>query len=461
MKKTHIQLVTLAIITIMGMDLIDTTVMNNILPKIAETFDVTPVHLKMGISIYMIVMGMFLPISSWIAEKIGYRKTLIFAASGFGFFSMMTGLATSDIQMFTYRGFQGLFAAFSAPVASLAYLKFSENMLEGTASLSNYTLIMAVVGQILGGMLASISPESWRLAFLLQVPFALFAIFILYKIFPKENLLNKDRKFDFLGLTIIGLSISFLFILSEVLLKDVAVWIKISLAVGICLSVSLYAFVYRKIKDPVIDFSIFKNYDFKIPFYTNFLCRISVYWVFFAWPVVLYNLSHLNTIYISIMSVFLMLGTIVSKQVTKKLIYHYGYKICMIVGLIGIAFVLSLSIIFDIHYHYFTFCLMAMAYGFVLGMYQTSSNAVMYTVIDKSKLDSVNTLKNSSNMISSAFALTAFTLAYDFYHMLGSDHHWEKVFSEAYYAVVLSAAIIQVLLALWIFFGMRNIRENL
>ncbi|APC97015.1 MFS transporter [Francisella frigiditurris] len=461
MKKTHIQLVTLAIITIMGMDLIDTTVMNNILPKIAETFDVTPVHLKMGISIYMIIMGMFLPISSWIAEKVGYRKTLIFAASGFGFFSMMTGLATSDIQMFTYRGFQGLFAAFSAPVASLAYLKFSENMLEGTASLSNYTLIMAVVGQILGGMLASISPESWRLAFLLQVPFALFAILILYKIFPKEDLLNKDRKFDFLGLTIIGLSISFLFILSEVILKDVAVWIKISLAVGVCFSVSLYAFVYRKIKDPVIDFSIFKNHDFKIPFYTNFLCRLSVYWVFFAWPVVLYNLSHLNTIYISIMSVFLMLGTIVSKKVTKKLIYHYGYKLCMIVGLIGIAFVLSLSIVFDIHYHYFTFCLMAMAYGFVLGMYQTSSNAVMYTVIDKSKLDSVNTLKNSSNMISSAFALTAFTLAYDFYHMLGSDHHWEKVFSEAYYAVVLSAAIIQILLALWIFFGMRNIRENL
>lgn len=148
MKKINFNIVMMAIITIMGMDLIDTTVMNNILPKIAESLDTTPVHLKMGISIYMIVMGMFLPLSSWMAEKIGYKSTLIFAAAGFGLFSLLSGIATSDTELFIFRGIQGLFAAFSAPVAGLAYLKFSENMLEGTASLSNYTLIMAIAGQI-------------------------------------------------------------------------------------------------------------------------------------------------------------------------------------------------------------------------------------------------------------------------------------------------------------------------
>ena len=104
----------------------------------------------------MIIMGMFLPISSWLAEKIGYRNTLIFAASGFGLFSFLSGLATIDVELFVFRGMQGLFAAFSAPVAGLAYLKLSENMLEGTASLSNYTLIMAIAGQILGGIFAII-----------------------------------------------------------------------------------------------------------------------------------------------------------------------------------------------------------------------------------------------------------------------------------------------------------------
>ncbi len=75
------------------------------------------------------------------------------------------------------------------------------------------------------------------------------------------------------------------------------------------------------------------------------------------------------------MSVSLMLVTIVSKSITKKL-YIYGYKICMILGLAVITVVMLISIIFDIHYSYITFCTVAMVYNFVLGMYQTSSNTV-------------------------------------------------------------------------------------
>jgi hypothetical protein len=50
MKKPNFNIVLISIITIMGMDLIDTTVMNNILPKIAESLHSTPEHLKMGIN---------------------------------------------------------------------------------------------------------------------------------------------------------------------------------------------------------------------------------------------------------------------------------------------------------------------------------------------------------------------------------------------------------------------------
>ncbi|MFV9979436.1 MAG: hypothetical protein AB8V13_05810 [Francisella endosymbiont of Hyalomma asiaticum] len=115
------------------------------------------------------------------------------------------------------------------------------------------------------------------------------------------------------------------------------------------------------------------------------------------------------------MSVALMLVTIVSKSITKKLVYIYGYKICMILGLAVITVVMLISIIFDIHYIYITFCTVAIVYNFVLGMYQTSSNTVMYSVIDHEKLDSFNTIKNSGNMISSAIVLTIFTLVYDIY----------------------------------------------
>ena len=104
-NQTKLKLVSLGIIIIMGMDLIDTTLINNILPKMALTFHTTPVHLKLGISLYMMSIGMFLPMSSWLAEKIGYKKTLIIAASGFAVFSILSGISQTEMQFFTFLSY--------------------------------------------------------------------------------------------------------------------------------------------------------------------------------------------------------------------------------------------------------------------------------------------------------------------------------------------------------------------
>lgn len=78
---------------------------------------------------------------------------------------------------------------------------------------------MAIAGQVLGGIFASISAGSWHLAFLMQVLFACFAVIAIYKHFPDEKHNNQNKKIDFVGLTLLGLSISTLFILSEILSK--------------------------------------------------------------------------------------------------------------------------------------------------------------------------------------------------------------------------------------------------
>ena len=72
-----------AFIIFIGMDLIDTTIINNILPKIAKSFDIEPVYLKFGISVYILVLGVFLLMSAWLAQKIGFKRTLILSGTGF------------------------------------------------------------------------------------------------------------------------------------------------------------------------------------------------------------------------------------------------------------------------------------------------------------------------------------------------------------------------------------------
>ncbi|MDE4972050.1 MFS transporter, partial [Francisella tularensis subsp. holarctica] len=80
----------------------------------------------------------------------------------------------------------------------------------------------------------------------------------------------------------------------------------------------------------------------------------------------------------------------------------------------------------------------------------------MYSVIDHEKLDSVNTKKNSGNMISSSFALTIFTLVYDIYHNFGMYHHCLQIFEQAYLCVVAKSAVVQLIMVVWISLRMDN-----
>ncbi|MFV9972691.1 MAG: hypothetical protein AB8V06_05075 [Francisella endosymbiont of Hyalomma asiaticum] len=101
---------------------------------------------------------------------------------------------------------------------------------------------MAIADQILGSIFASISAESWRLAFLMQVLFACFTVIAIYKHFPDEKHNNQNKKIDFVVLTLLGLSISTLFILSEIFLKNVAITTKLVLTMLIIIFISLLCF---------------------------------------------------------------------------------------------------------------------------------------------------------------------------------------------------------------------------
>ncbi|MDE4942660.1 MFS transporter, partial [Francisella tularensis subsp. holarctica] len=83
---------------------------------------------------------------------------------------------------------------------------------------------------------------------------------------------NQNKKINFVGITLLGLSISTLCILSEILLKDVTITTKLVLTALIIILISLYAFSYNKVKNTIIDLSILLNKDIRISLMSNFFC---------------------------------------------------------------------------------------------------------------------------------------------------------------------------------------------
>lgn len=65
------------------MENLDSTVISTALPATADSFQTDPVHLSAGITSYLIMLAVFIPIIGWVADKFGTRNVFGGAMIGF------------------------------------------------------------------------------------------------------------------------------------------------------------------------------------------------------------------------------------------------------------------------------------------------------------------------------------------------------------------------------------------
>lgn len=61
------------------MENLDATVIATALPDMAKTFGVPVVDVNIGMSVYMLAVAVFIPISGWLADRFGSR--LVFSSA--------------------------------------------------------------------------------------------------------------------------------------------------------------------------------------------------------------------------------------------------------------------------------------------------------------------------------------------------------------------------------------------
>src|SRR5580698_511720 len=75
------------------MEYLDTTVIATALPQMARTFGVGPNEVSLGMTAYMLSLAVFIPISGWVADRLGSRTVFASALIIFTFASVLCGAA--------------------------------------------------------------------------------------------------------------------------------------------------------------------------------------------------------------------------------------------------------------------------------------------------------------------------------------------------------------------------------
>jgi MFS family permease len=185
------------------MENLDATVITPAIPQMAASFAVRPVDLNTGVSAYMLTLGVFIPVSGWVADRFGARKVFATAIAVFTIASLLCGLAGTLSVFVLVRILQGIGGAMMVPVGRLVALRVTpkEQLIRAIATLTWPAPVAPVLGPPLGGLIAE--HADWRWIFYLNLPLGLIAFVVALLLVPNTKG-ELEQPFDWEGFVLVG-----------------------------------------------------------------------------------------------------------------------------------------------------------------------------------------------------------------------------------------------------------------
>lgn len=181
------------------------------LPAMEKEFHVDLTTVQWVITGYALVFGVLIISGGRLADMFGRRRIFFIGAVLFALFSLLGGLATNVATLLAARALMGLGGALMWP----AVLGMTFGLLPASRAALGGSLVMGVAGfgnstgPLLGGLLTD--TIGWRWIFFLNVPVALLAILVTWRVVAKDKVDKSNERIDYLG--VVALSVGLLALL--------------------------------------------------------------------------------------------------------------------------------------------------------------------------------------------------------------------------------------------------------
>ena len=258
------------------MEGLDSTMIAVAIPDMAKGLGSNPLRLNLVITTYLLSLAVFIPLSGWIADRLGARVVFCVAIAIFATGSALCGLSTSLPMLLLMRVVQGFGGAMMTPVGRLILLRSFPR--SGLVSAMNWMTIPAMigptVGPIVGGFLTSYF--SWRAIFYLNVPIGVVGVVLTLYLIDNFRAPAPTR-FDLRGFVLAGFGLAFLQLAIENLGRPIVPTGLGVLLFPAALAISLlYIWHARQREDPILDLRLLRIRTFRVGTVTGSLCRMGL-----------------------------------------------------------------------------------------------------------------------------------------------------------------------------------------
>jgi EmrB/QacA subfamily drug resistance transporter len=247
-KPTPARAVAVAYVCALMMTGIDMQIVNVALPTLSRDFGAPLTDVQWTVIAYVLTLAVVIPASGWIGDKLGTKRTFLFALALFTAASALCGAAQSLPQLIAARALQGVGGGLLVPTGTA--MLFRVYAPEQRARVARLIILPILLGPasapILGGVLTE--TLSWRWVFFINLPVGIAMLAFAWAFVP-ENRPDPHGRLDWRGLVLSGVGLSaLLYAISE---GSVLGWtspeILVSGLAGIAL---LWAFAVDSLRKP-------------------------------------------------------------------------------------------------------------------------------------------------------------------------------------------------------------------
>jgi EmrB/QacA subfamily drug resistance transporter len=188
--------------------MLDATVVNVALPRLADDLGASMSGLQWTVNGYTLTLAGFILLGGSLGDHYGRRRIFVIGVVWFAAASLLCGVAQNIPMLVAARALQGIGGALLTP-GSLAIIQASfvpDDRPRAVGAWSGLGGVAAAVGPLLGGAL--VAAAGWRWVFLLNLPLAVIVVLVAVRHVPETMDTEASGRFDVDGAVLAALALA-------------------------------------------------------------------------------------------------------------------------------------------------------------------------------------------------------------------------------------------------------------
>ncbi|WP_324777806.1 DHA2 family efflux MFS transporter permease subunit, partial [Virgibacillus senegalensis] len=277
--------------------ILNNSMLNPTLPHFIELFDSNAVSVGWILTIFMVSMGMTMPLTGYLGDRFGKKKIYLIGLSIFLVGSLSGALSHTLGMMIASRAVQGMAGGLMMPIAMAlifqAFPREERGLAVGIYGVA--AMVAPAIGPTIGGVIIEFLP--WNFLFLFNIPFGLIGLAISSKyLVPTKP--DPELKFDLTGFLLVTSGVgAILFALGrgstwELLMQP----FSLLLISGGVAAVILFIIYEQRQDQPLLELSVFKVPTYAVSIVVTATASIGLFSGIFLLPLLIQNVYGLSEI---------------------------------------------------------------------------------------------------------------------------------------------------------------------